>query len=97
IVVHAGLVKIAHGVSPEIRLTNNVATHGTYGIIGTGHGIGNDSIAAFLPGATIAHNVLAGGKASAYPSGNLFPTLEEFQKQLVAFSARSYQLAPGSA
>ncbi|HXI28859.1 MAG TPA: hypothetical protein VNG89_10555 [Vicinamibacterales bacterium] len=97
IVVQAGLVKIARGVSPEIRFTNNVATHGTYGIIGTGHGIGNDSIAAFLPGATIAHNVLAGGKASAYPSDNLFPTLEELQKQFVAFSARSYQLAPGSA
>src|SRR5262245_17819386 len=61
IVVRAGLVKISHGAAPNVAFTNNVATHGTYGIIGTNHGIGNDSIAAFLPGATIARNVLAGG------------------------------------
>jgi hypothetical protein len=77
-----GLVKIGHGVSPGFVMTNNIAGHGEYGIIGRDRGIGNDSIAAYLPGATITRNVIAGGKASAYPSGNLFPSVEEVRKHL---------------
>jgi hypothetical protein len=77
-----GLVKITHGVTEGFTLTNNIASHGEYGIIGTNRGVGNDSIAAFLPGATITGNVIAGGKASVYPPGNLFPSLEELRKQL---------------
>src|SRR5204862_354229 len=37
-----GVVKIAHGVASHITLTNNIAAHGDYGIIGGNHGIGND-------------------------------------------------------
>src|SRR5262245_17234235 len=78
----SGLVKIGHGVSPGFVMTNNIAGHGEYGIIGRDHGIGNDSIATYLPGATITRNVIAGGKASAYPSGNFFPGVEEARKHL---------------
>jgi len=92
-----GVVKIAHGVTTDFRLTNNIAAHGDYGIIGTGHGIGNDSIAAYLPGARITNNVLAGGNRSAYPGGNLFPSMDEFQRQFVGFSAHDYRLVPRSA
>ena len=53
--------------------TNNLAKHNSYGFIGTGHGVGGDSIAAFLPGAIISRNVLAGGNVGAYPAGNSFP------------------------
>jgi hypothetical protein len=77
-----GLVKIGHGVSPGFTMTNNIAGHGEYGIIGRDHGVGNDSIAAYLPGATITRNVIAGGKASAYPSGNFFPSVDEAGKHL---------------
>jgi hypothetical protein len=87
----SGLVKIAHGVTQGFVFTNNIAGHGEYGIIGTNRGIGNDSIAAYLPGATITRNVIAGGKAAAYPSGNLFPSLDELRKQVV-----DYRLASGS-
>ena len=92
-----GIVKIAHGVAQGITITNNVALHGDYGIIGTDHGVGNDSIAAYLPGASITRNVLAGGRSSAYPPGNLFPSIGEFRQQFVNFDARDYRLAPGSA
>jgi len=77
-----GLVKIGRGVTEGFVFTNNIAGHGAYGIIGRDHGVGKDSIAAYLPGATITHNVIAGGKASAYPPGNQFPTMDELRKQL---------------
>jgi hypothetical protein len=92
----AGIVKIAHGVSPNITFTNNLTAHGAYGIIGTGHGIGNDSIAAFLPGAKVLNNVFAGGNGSVYPAGNLFPSIDEFQRQFVDYGRRNYQLLPRS-
>lgn len=45
----AALVKVAHGVTAGFTLTNNVAGHGDYGIIGTDHGVGNDTIQAYCP------------------------------------------------
>jgi hypothetical protein len=92
----AGFMKIASGVAQNITITNNVASHGDYGIIGTGHSVGNDSIAAFLPGATITHNVFAGGKSAAYPPGNFFPSVEEFRRQFADLKAGNYHLVPGS-
>jgi hypothetical protein len=91
------VIKIGHGIAPNITLTNNIAGHGEYGIIGTGRGIGNDSIAAFLPGARITNNVLAGGNHSVYPGGNLFPSLPDLKRQFVAYDTGNYQLAPSSA
>jgi hypothetical protein len=92
-----GVIKIGHGIAPNITLTNNIAGHGEYGIIGTGRGIGNDSIAAFLPGARITNNVFAGGNHSVYPGGNLFPSLPDLKRQFVAYDTGNYQLAPSSA
>ena len=45
----------------------------------------------------ITHNVLAGGKASAYPAGNLFPSVDELRSQFVDAAARDYRLLPRSA
>jgi hypothetical protein len=92
-----GVVKIAHGLATNFTFTNNLASHGDYGIIGTDHGVGNDSISAYLPGARIANNVLAGGNRSAYPAGNLFPSMDEFRRQFVGFGSHDYRLVPRSA
>jgi hypothetical protein len=91
-----GLVKIANGVTTGLVLTNNIASHGDYGIIGRNRGVGNDSIAAFLPHAAITGNVIAGGKAGAYPGGNLFPSVDEFRRQFVAFERHDYRLVARS-
>jgi hypothetical protein len=91
-----GLIKIADGVTRDFKLTNNVASHGDYGIIGTNHGVGKDSISAYLPGAVIAGNAIAGANGSAYPDGNRFPTLEEFRRQFAGFDRHDYRLAPRS-
>jgi len=92
-----GVVKIAHGLATGFTLTNNLASHGDYGIIGTDHGVGNDSISAYLPGAQIANNVLAGGNRSAYPAGNQFPSVDDFRRQFVGFATHDYRLVPRSA
>jgi hypothetical protein len=91
-----GVIKIANGVTTGFVFTNNIAAHGDYGIIGTSHGVGNDSINFYLPGAKIANNVLAGGKSTVYPPGNLFPSMDEFRQQFVGFDSHNYQLAPRS-
>jgi hypothetical protein len=92
-----GVVKIAHGVTTGFTLTNNIAAHGDYGIIGSDHGIGNNSIAFYLPGAQIADNVFAGGNRAVYPAGNLFPSMDDFKRQFVSFGSGNYQLVSGSA
>ena len=58
---------------------DNISHHNDYGIIGSGHGIGNDSIAYYFPNGVINTNVMAregnapGNVASIYPPGNYFP------------------------
>jgi hypothetical protein len=76
--------------------TNNLARHNNYGIIGTNHGVGNDSIGAFMPGSDITRNVMAGGAASKYPGGNSFPTAAQFEGQFVAYGGGDYRLAGSS-
>ena len=76
--------------------TNNLAKHNAYGFIGTNHGIGNDSIAAYLPGANISRNVLADGAAGRYPSTNSFPSAAQFESQFVSYAAGDYRLTAAS-
>ncbi len=91
-----GIVKIANGRTDGFVFTNNVTGHGDYGIIGADRGVGNDSIAAYLPGATITNNVIAGGNRRAYPPGNEFPSVEEFQREFVGFAGGDYRLRVSS-
>ncbi len=54
--------------------TNNITPHNDYGIMGSGHSIGNDSLSYYFPGCYFSKNVLIAGPASVYPSGNFFPS-----------------------
>jgi len=92
-----GLLKIAHGVTEGFTMTNNIASHGNYGIIGRDHSVGNDSIAVYLPGAKIVRNVIAGAKKSAYPADNLFPSADDLRREFVNAEAHDFHLAPRSA
>ena len=76
--------------------TNNVARHNTYGIIGTGHAPGMDTITAFFPDATISRNVFAGGSDSSFPATNLFPTTPAFEAHFVDYAAAKFSLNPGT-
>jgi hypothetical protein len=80
----------------NVRYTNNMSAHQDYGIDGTNHSPGLSTIQAFLPLATVKANVLAGGSASDYPPGNLFPTVGDWQANFVNFAAGNYHLLAGS-
>jgi hypothetical protein len=80
----------------QFRFTNNLAKHNSYGIIGTGSGIGSDTISRFFPASDIWSNVLAGGSPNAYPPGNSFPAPEQFEAQFVSYSGGDYRLSGSS-
>ena len=77
-------------------LTNNIARHNSYGIIGNGNAPGAGTIRAFFPTAVITRNVLAGGTASEYPSGNLFPSVAQFESHFVDYRSGNFALRPGT-
>lgn len=87
-----GRLQPVHGM----RLTNNLALHNDYGIKGDGRGVGNDTIAAFFPGALVQSNVLAGGVPGRYPPSNSFPSADEFLDQFRDPHAGDYRLKPES-
>ena len=76
--------------------TNNLAKHNSYGFIGTNHGVGNDSISAFLPGSDVSRNVLAGAAVGSYPATNSAPTVAQFEAQFVSYAGGDYRLAASS-
>jgi hypothetical protein len=83
------------GPTDHFFFTNNINPHNSYGIIGSGHGVGNDSIMTFFPGGVVTANVIVGGSASAYPAGNFFPaTLDDVG--FVDRAAGDYRLAATS-
>jgi hypothetical protein len=90
-----GLAKMDGRVDGFV-FTNNIAAHGQYGLIGDNHGIGNDTIRAYLSGSTIAANVIAGGNRSVYPPGNFFPSMDDFHSQFVDFTGHDFRVRPGS-
>jgi hypothetical protein len=92
----SGLVKVA-SVTDAFTFTNNIGSHGDFGIIGADHGVGNDSIRTYFPGAQITANVIAAGREAAYPPGNFFPSMDSFRAQFVNFDHHVYRLNAGSA
>lgn len=70
----SGDIITAYGAaSLNFVFTNNITAHGLYGVKGDGRGTGTDTINTYLTGAMFSKNVLAGGNATSYPTGNFFP------------------------
>jgi hypothetical protein len=102
-VIHSGNVLMAHGKSgampnPIQRFVfrDNLLRHNRYGVIGDGSGMGQPTLDAYFPGVVFERNVLAGGKASLYPAGNYFPSVEEFQAEFVNAAGENFALVNGS-
>jgi hypothetical protein len=53
---------------------NNISPHNESGVIGTGTGVGLNTLNLYFPGAVFLANILAGGNFLLYPAGNFFPT-----------------------
>jgi hypothetical protein len=102
-VLHTGHVVSVYGGTPSaprvstgFRFTSNVVKHNAYGIYGNAVGTGTPALATYLPGSVVAGNVMAGGNATAYPAGNVFPTVEFLMAQFEAPAADDYRLIAGS-
>lgn len=79
----------------NVRITNNAAKHNGYGVNGDYFGYGNGVINAFLPGATVTGNYLAGGSSAKYPTGNRFTGT--FDAEFVSAATGDFRLKSGSA
>lgn len=93
---HAYGIMTIDGQTLGFAFTNNLTRNNQYGIIGSDHAPGNDSIRAFLPASEITHDVIAGGDPGRYPSGNRFPSLTEFTAQFVDYEGGDFRLVPSS-
>jgi len=92
----SGLVQVDGPAIPGFVFTNNVGRHSAYGINGSNHRSGNDTIAAYFPGAQITANVIADGDARNYPAGNYFPTSAVLNAQFVSPAGGDYGLVTTS-
>ncbi len=61
------------GQSTGFVYTNNITPNNEYGVIGSGHAPGNDSLNYYFPACIFVKNVIIAGPSSIYPSGNFFP------------------------
>jgi PKD repeat protein len=75
--------------------TNNLSPHNDYGFIGSGHGIGNDTLLTYFPACVFSRNILVAGPSSVYPSGNFFPASMS-NVGFVDYAGGNYRLAATS-
>jgi hypothetical protein len=80
----------------NVRVTNNLAFHNEYGILGDQYGSGLPAIDAYLTRPDIRANVLSGGDPGRYPPGNFFPSIDSFLSEFVGTGAGDYRLKPTS-
>jgi hypothetical protein len=102
-VSHTGTVVAVYGKRDGAPATvdgfifrDNLMRHNSYGVKGDNLGVGSSTLDAYFRGVVFEHNVLAGGKASQYPGGNYFPTVDEFVAGFVNLNGANFALVPGS-
>jgi hypothetical protein len=102
-VMHTGNIISVYGgtvTAPRpatgFRFASNIVKHNNYGIFGNNLGTGNPAIAVYFPQSVIIGNAIAGGTASLYPAGNVFPTVDTLMAQFENPAADDYRLRSGS-
>jgi hypothetical protein len=102
-VQHTGNVVTVYGkrdgapaVVEGFRFRDNLMRHNKYGVKGESIAVGSPTLDAYFRSLTFDRNALAGGKASEYPAGNYFPTVEQFDGAFVNAAAGNFALVAGS-
>jgi hypothetical protein len=94
--LHTGNTVTAEGeVHTGFAFRDNIVLNNEYGVTGSGKPSGRGSLDAFFPGALFDRNVIVGGSASAYPTGNFFPKSVD-QVGFVDPAQGDYRLAASS-
>lgn len=94
--VYGGRTPTGRAEIEGVVFRNNTLRHNTYGVKGDSTATGHATLARYMPGAIFQHNVLAGGRASVYPAGNYFPSVEDFEAQFIDPAGENFALVPGS-
>ncbi|MBI5534044.1 MAG: right-handed parallel beta-helix repeat-containing protein [Deltaproteobacteria bacterium] len=82
-------------VASSFFFQNNLVSHGSYGVFGSGKGEGTSALEAYFPGYVFVKNAIIGASASAYPADNFFPATTD-EVGFVDFAGGDYHLAPTS-
>ena len=77
-----------------LKMTDNAARHGSYGMGGTYFSYGNGILNNYYPGHVFLANYLAGASASRYPAGTLISGV--FEDHFVNQAARDYNVRTDS-
>ena len=104
VVFHSGTVISAYGHKKTVArpiegfvFRDNLTRHNKYGVKGDALATGQDTLVSYFPGVLFEGNVLAGGKASLYPAGNHFPSVQEFEASFVDPASGNFATLPGVA
>lgn len=72
--IHKGSILKGNGrAHAGFEFRDNIVVHNQYGIVGTDSAPGNAVLERYFANAVVYRNVITGGPADAYPSGNLYP------------------------
>src|SRR5262245_52398150 len=64
------IITADYAPSADFTFSNNITPHNLYGVIGSNHGSGNNTIAYYFPGCVFRKNVIVGGNRNSYPADN---------------------------
>jgi hypothetical protein len=102
-VQQSGNILMAYGGSQSqpqaitgVRFRDNIIRHNTYGVHGSGRGVGEDTLRTYFPGIVFSSNAIAGGNARGYPAGNTFVSEDEWETQFQNAAAGDFRLQPNS-
>jgi len=88
------IITADYAPSAGFSFLNNIAPHNLYGVIGSSHGSGNDTITHYFPGGVFRKNVIVGvPQGIIYPADN-FPTLLLSLVGFVNLAGGDYRLSP---
>ena len=82
-------------LATNFTFTNNIVQRGTYGLMGTGTGDGNQTLTTFFTNPVVTANAIIGDQASNYPNGNFFPATPQ-AVQFVNYAGGNFALASSS-
>jgi hypothetical protein len=88
------IIMAGYAPSAGFRFINNIVSHNLYGVIGSDHGSGNDTITHYFPGSVFRKNVIVGvPQGIIYPADN-FPPLQLSLVGFVNLAGGDYSLSP---
>jgi len=102
-VVHSGNVMSIYGKQngapwpiDGFVFRENVMRHNSYGVIGDSLAPGLGTLTRYFERLIFERNVLAGGDSRAYPPGNYFPSVAEFETLFANAAAGDFTILPTS-